>query len=117
MGANGEPTNKAHLVEGTAQDGRVTSRVETIVEILSPLPMEEVPIVPCIGLNYRAHAAESKMPIPEFPVLFYKPKTSVAGPVGWTLCTLSRVCCNALTHTHTRYRSLADRETSTSPPP
>ena len=34
------------------------------------------PIVPaamlCIGLNYKHHAAESKAPIPEYPVLFAK---------------------------------------------
>lgn len=34
------------------------------------------PVVPaamlCIGLNYKHHAAESKAPIPEYPVLFVK---------------------------------------------
>lgn len=34
----------------------------------------------CVGLNYRDHAAESNMPIPERPVLFSKFATSVVGP-------------------------------------
>jgi 2,4-diketo-3-deoxy-L-fuconate hydrolase len=34
----------------------------------------------CVGLNYRDHAAESNMPIPERPVLFSKFSTCVIGP-------------------------------------
>ena len=34
----------------------------------------------CIGLNYRDHAAESKMQIPEKPVVFSKFSTAVIGP-------------------------------------
>ena len=34
----------------------------------------------CIGLNYRDHAAESKMPIPERPVVFSKFSTAVIAP-------------------------------------
>jgi 2-keto-4-pentenoate hydratase/2-oxohepta-3-ene-1,7-dioic acid hydratase in catechol pathway len=34
----------------------------------------------CVGLNYRDHAAESKMPIPAEPVLFMKAPTALAGP-------------------------------------
>jgi 2,4-diketo-3-deoxy-L-fuconate hydrolase len=34
----------------------------------------------CIGLNYRDHAAESNMPIPEKPVVFSKFSTAVVGP-------------------------------------
>jgi 2,4-diketo-3-deoxy-L-fuconate hydrolase len=34
----------------------------------------------CIGLNYRDHAAESKMAIPETPVVFSKFSTSVIAP-------------------------------------
>ncbi len=36
----------------------------------------------CVGLNYREHAAELGMPLPEEPVLFLKPPTSVASPNG-----------------------------------
>jgi 2-keto-4-pentenoate hydratase/2-oxohepta-3-ene-1,7-dioic acid hydratase in catechol pathway len=32
----------------------------------------------CIGLNYRKHAAESNMPVPEYPILFNKFANAVA---------------------------------------
>jgi ureidoglycolate lyase len=34
----------------------------------------------CIGLNYSDHAAESNLPIPEHPILFYKATSAVVGP-------------------------------------
>jgi 2,4-diketo-3-deoxy-L-fuconate hydrolase len=34
----------------------------------------------CIGLNFRDHAAESKMELPGEPVLFFKSTTSLCGP-------------------------------------
>ena len=34
----------------------------------------------CVGLNYSDHAAEANMPIPNEPVLFLKPTSSIAGP-------------------------------------
>jgi len=34
----------------------------------------------CIGLNYRDHAEESGMPIPEEPILFMKASNTVVGP-------------------------------------
>lgn len=36
--------------------------------------------VVCVGLNYRAHAAESGLPEPAEPVLFMKATTSICGP-------------------------------------
>ena len=33
-----------------------------------------------VGLNYRSHAQEMKMPIPDEPLLFLKPSTAVIGP-------------------------------------
>lgn len=47
------------------------------VRILSPcLPSKIV----ALGLNYRDHAEEVKMKLPEEPLLFIKPATSVIGP-------------------------------------
>jgi 2,4-didehydro-3-deoxy-L-rhamnonate hydrolase len=34
----------------------------------------------CIGLNFRDHAAESRMELPSEPVIFFKSTTSMAGP-------------------------------------
>ena len=42
------------------------------------------PVVPtkivCVGLNYRGHIAEMGHDLPEEPVIFLKPSTSVTGP-------------------------------------
>jgi 2-keto-4-pentenoate hydratase/2-oxohepta-3-ene-1,7-dioic acid hydratase in catechol pathway len=42
------------------------------------------PVLPsklvCVGKNYAAHAAEFAMEVPEEPLLFLKPSTSVIGP-------------------------------------
>jgi 2-keto-4-pentenoate hydratase/2-oxohepta-3-ene-1,7-dioic acid hydratase in catechol pathway len=35
----------------------------------------------CVGLNYKAHAAELGMGLPDEPVIFLKPPTSVIGPL------------------------------------
>jgi 2-keto-4-pentenoate hydratase/2-oxohepta-3-ene-1,7-dioic acid hydratase in catechol pathway len=42
-------------------------------------PCEPTKVV-CIGLNYRAHAAESGQQVPGEPLMFFKPPTSVVGP-------------------------------------
>jgi len=52
------------------------------------IPLEKVhlfhPVVPgkivCIGRNYAAHAAEHQAEVPEYPLIFLKPPTSVIGP-------------------------------------
>lgn len=47
------------------------------VRLLAPcLPSKVI----AIALNYRDHAAEAGMPLPETPVFFYKPSTAVIGP-------------------------------------
>lgn len=47
------------------------------VRLLSPI---EPPNVIAIGLNYKRHAVESGMRLPERPVIFLKATTSVIGP-------------------------------------
>lgn len=49
----------------------------TNVEIAAPVPRPGKVI--CIGLNYRDHAEESGMPIPESPIIFSKFSTCVIG--------------------------------------
>ena len=66
---DGDPFGHFHL----------TLRIKKIgeVKLLSPcLPSKIV----ALGLNYRDHAEEVKMPIPKEPLLFIKPSTSVIGP-------------------------------------
>ncbi len=53
-------------------------RIATSVRLGSPVcrPSKIV----CIGLNFRDHAAESKMEEPKEPVIFFKSTTSLVGP-------------------------------------
>ncbi|CAG8890028.1 unnamed protein product [Penicillium egyptiacum] len=67
------------LIKGSIFEGAVTETTVHIARLLAPIGIEEVPIVRCMGLNYRDHAKEANMPIPE-PVLFIKPHTALNGP-------------------------------------
>ncbi len=48
-----------------------------ITKLLAPI---QPPLILAIGLNFRAHAAETHQPIPEFPVLFIKSPACVQNP-------------------------------------
>src|SRR6202040_4026445 len=52
-------------VESTVRSGAAICRPSKIV---------------CIGLNYKDHAAETKQPIPNEPVIFFKATSALAGP-------------------------------------
>ena len=47
------------------------------VELLAPATPSKVI---CVGRNYREHAAEFNNPVPEEPLLFMKPPSSIIGP-------------------------------------
>lgn len=47
------------------------------VKLLSPV---DPPNIICLGLNYRAHAAETGHPLPAEPLVFIKATTSLCGP-------------------------------------
>ncbi len=71
----------ARIIQGDIfSSPTVTDRVADIRLLLSPLARSEIKTVRCLGLNYERHAKESGMPIPKYPVLFYKPVTAVTGP-------------------------------------
>ncbi|KAL8288967.1 hypothetical protein RB597_000854 [Gaeumannomyces tritici] len=72
---------QARVIEGDIfGEHRVTDRVARVDRLLSPLAPQDVRTVRCLGLNYALHAKESNLPIPQYPVLFYKPATSLSGP-------------------------------------
>lgn len=48
------------------------------VALLAPVPRPGKVI--CIGLNYRAHAAEGGNAVPDYPAIFLRGATSLAGP-------------------------------------
>ena len=55
---------------------RSTYKLEE-VRLLAPcLPSKIV----CLGLNYRSHAEETKLPVPPVPLIFLKPPTAIIGP-------------------------------------
>jgi len=65
---------QAKLVD---DNGRVTDKKVEVHKLLAPLVPTEII---CVGLNYQKHAAESKLPIPQYPVVFYKNLNAVQNP-------------------------------------
>ncbi|HIE18732.1 TPA: FAA hydrolase family protein, partial [Candidatus Bathyarchaeota archaeon] len=43
-------------------------------------PIISPPKIICLGLNYKDHAEEAGAKIPEDPIIFMKPRTSIVGP-------------------------------------
>ena len=72
--------------------GTATSRTETIHKLLSPLSASELGggCIRCIGLNYRAHAAEAGLEEPKVPPVFIKPSTALGNPWPTETCPLPR---------------------------
>jgi len=68
----------AKLISGDIfQSPTVTNTTQKISKLLAPI----VPrTIMCIGLNYKIHAQESGLPVPEKPVVFYKNISSVQNP-------------------------------------
>ena len=62
-------------------DNRIVSGGEVLslndVELLAPCQPSKIV---CVGLNYTEHARELKMEIPDEPILFLKPPSSILGP-------------------------------------
>lgn len=58
-------------------DFKQTLKLEEL-KLLAPIP--NPPKILCLGLNYVDHAEEQKKTPPEEPIIFMKPKTSIAGP-------------------------------------
>lgn len=50
--------------------GSPTDKVEVIDRVLSPLTQEEAGPIRCIGLNYKGHANEVGMALPDVPIIF-----------------------------------------------
>jgi 2-keto-4-pentenoate hydratase/2-oxohepta-3-ene-1,7-dioic acid hydratase in catechol pathway len=72
-------------------DGAFLTRLQTVdATVLQPIPVGDdvrfgAPVarpgkVVGIGLNYRDHAAEARVPLPSEPVVFLKAPTAVCGP-------------------------------------
>ncbi len=59
-------------------DARALPKVEG--EVRLGVPVSDIGKYMCIGLNYRDHAEEAGMPIPEHPILFMKANSAISGP-------------------------------------
>ncbi len=69
-------TQKITIYEGSPFTGFFKTNEEVMldkVKILTPCDFSKAV---CIGLNYRDHAIEFELPIPESPIVFLKPSTS-----------------------------------------
>ena len=60
--------------------GTPTGTRAHIGQIFSPLAQHEVGTIRCIGLNYKQHAAETNLELPNVPALFMKPASSLGDP-------------------------------------
>lgn len=59
--------------------GTPTDKVEVIDRVLSPLTQVEAGTIRCIGLNYKEHAHEAGMALPDVPVVFlYGPHSNLS---------------------------------------
>ncbi|KAI8144075.1 hypothetical protein BJV82DRAFT_537349 [Fennellomyces sp. T-0311] len=61
-----------------AEDAVVTDQVVKVQSLLAPLSKDQIPIIKCIGLNYKAHIAEGGRTPPPYPSVFIKPNHSLA---------------------------------------
>jgi 2-keto-4-pentenoate hydratase/2-oxohepta-3-ene-1,7-dioic acid hydratase in catechol pathway len=68
----------AKLITGDIfQNPSVTNTTHKISKLLAPIFPRSII---CIGLNYKMHAQESGLPVPERPVVFYKNISAVQNP-------------------------------------
>ncbi|KAH7089754.1 fumarylacetoacetate hydrolase [Paraphoma chrysanthemicola] len=57
-----------------------TTKILSISQLLPPLSKSEIGTIRCIGLNYRKHAKEMNLELPNHPTLFFKPSTCLGAP-------------------------------------
>ena len=74
-----------HEFTGEVINGKVHSHVagrEYDMDKVTVLPPCNPTKIVCVGLNYKDHAAEMKEALPDEPILFLKPPSSVVGHGG-----------------------------------
>ncbi len=67
-------------IEGSIFAGFRRLEADTLIEDIHLLAPVQPGKIICVGLNYAAHAHESAAPLPEIPLIFLKPPSSVIGP-------------------------------------
>ncbi|OQO10056.1 hypothetical protein B0A48_04412 [Cryoendolithus antarcticus] len=65
---------KVKVLEGPSPfEAKETGEEDEVKTLLGPLTAKDVPIVRCIGLNYKTHILETGFDLPKNPTLFTKP--------------------------------------------
>lgn len=78
LGIDGIKTAE-RLIENASEDAvKGVSLPVDRVKILAPIKFPSKII--CLGLNYVDHAAEQNAPLPDEPIIFFKPRTAILGP-------------------------------------
>jgi 2,4-didehydro-3-deoxy-L-rhamnonate hydrolase len=70
----------ARWAQDVTVDGHEAAQEYTLEDLHAPVP--EPRQIFAIGLNYRDHAEEAELPIPEHPVVFTKFASSLTGPTA-----------------------------------
>ena len=72
---------KVRLLDGAFLDptSKETDTLISLEEVALLAPVEPSKVI-CVGLNYALHAEELNHTLPEDPVIFIKPQTTVIGP-------------------------------------
>lgn len=67
------------LIQNSTENERRKATIKlSSVKVLAPVASPSKII--CLGSNYRDHAAELNTPLPDEPVIFLKPRTTIIGP-------------------------------------
>ncbi|MDI6690284.1 MAG: fumarylacetoacetate hydrolase family protein [Candidatus Bathyarchaeota archaeon] len=78
LGADG--IKKVEKLLGNAGEKDIKHASSFLSETTLLAPITFPPKIICLGLNYRDHAAEQNVPIPDEPIIFLKPHTTIIGP-------------------------------------
>jgi len=75
-----EGVEKAEKLIENANENAIARASLKVSEITPLAPIAFPPKIVCLGLNYRDHAAEQNATIPDEPIIFIKPHTTIIGP-------------------------------------
>ncbi|MGB9740280.1 MAG: fumarylacetoacetate hydrolase family protein [Candidatus Bathyarchaeia archaeon] len=71
---------RAEKLMENAKDSEIKRSSLPINQTRLLAPIKFPPKIICLGLNYKDHAAEQNVPIPDEPIIFFKPRTTIIGP-------------------------------------
>lgn len=78
LGIKGVEKAEKLIEDAKEKDFRQTSQQVKEITLLAPIAFP--PKIVCLGLNYVDHAAEANATIPDEPIIFIKPHTTIIGP-------------------------------------